>query len=224
MVFALVLLTVAVLLVVDYILRREDNEIREIGREKKSPIFLSPEKSLQPLENGAKKMYHQSHSWIQPSNEGYVYIGFDSIISTLFTSDVRIDDLPLVGSHIPQGTKIWEVGIRDHKVTQLAPVSGKVIDINPACKLNVPMPTPDIEKSWIIKMRTDDLNQEANNLIRSAQANMLNVALKDELILFAQKGNYLNDGGRIDPEYIAKMPEDEWQILVNTFFPYQSNM
>lgn len=222
MVFVLVALTVAVFLAVDFVLRREDRTIKEIGKEKRSPIFLSPEKSLTPVINGKKRFYHLSHSWVQPTDEEYVYIGFDDFISDLFTSEVRMSDLPLVGAHIPQGTKIWDVGLTKHKVSQLSPVSGKVIDINPACRMNLPLSSEDVKKSWILKLKADDLEIDSHNLMKEPQAKIMNMALYDELLLHAQEGHYLNDGGKIDSTYIENMSETDWQNLTSRFFPYQN--
>jgi hypothetical protein len=131
-----------------------------------------------------------------------------------------MEDLPLVGTHIPQGTKIWNVGLEKHKVPQLSPLSGKVVDINPACKMNLPLPTEDVENSWIIKLNADNLENESNNLMKHSQAEIMNAALNDDLILSAQNGHYLNDGGKIDPLYIEKMPENDWKDLLNRFFPF----
>ena len=60
--------------------------------------------------------------------------------------------------------------------------------------------------------------------MRQTQADILNNALTDELYLSAQQGQYLNDGGQIDPDYIDKMSDEEWQILVEQFFPYQKKL
>jgi len=224
MVFVFVLLTIGIFLTVDYVLRREDREIKEIGREKKSPIFLSPEKALRPIENGKKRSYHLSHSWMQPTDEGFVYVGFDNFISTLFSSEVSMDNLPLVGTHVPQGVKIWDVGLKNHRISQLSPISGKVVDINPGCKLNVPIPTDQTEKSWVLKIKADNLDIDTKNLMKHPQAAILNTALIDDLFLSAQEGKYLNDGGMIDPDYVENMSDEQWNQLVDLFFPYQQDM
>lgn len=221
MVVVLILLTVTVFLVIDYILRREGKAISEIGQEKRSPIFLSPEKSLTPVGNNKKRFYHLSHSWVQPSDEDYVYVGFDDFVAELFTSEVQMSNLPLVGAHIPQGIKIWDVGLVKHKVSQLSPVSGKVVDVNPACRMSIPLPSEDVKKSWILKLKADDLENESHNLMKESQAKLMNTALHDELLMYAQEGHYLNDGGKIDPAYIENMPEEDWQNLISKYFPFQ---
>jgi glycine cleavage system H lipoate-binding protein len=220
MVIALVLLTVLVFLIVDYFLRKEERTILAVEKSKKTPIFLSPEKALLPLEKDTERLYHLSHTWALPLKEGYVFVGFDSFISSLFTSDVKIDDLPKVGVNILQGTKIWDVSMGVQKLAQLAPVTGDVVEVNPACRLHLPLPAKDLETSWILKIKTDDLKRDSNNLMKHMQAEVINNALKDELYLYAQKGHYLNDGGEIDPDYIKSMSTEDWADLKRTFFPY----
>ena len=221
MVFVLVFVTIGICLAIDYVLRREGREIKEIGKEKKSPIFLSPEKALRPIINENDRFYHLSHSWMQSAGDEYVYVGFDNLISTLFSSDIRLNDLPLVGTHLPQGAKIWDVGLKNRRISQLSPISGKVVDINPGCKLNLPIPTDQTEKSWVLKLKADNLAMDMKNLMKQPQVDMMNAALVDDLYLTAQEGKYLNDGGKIDPDYIENMPDDKWNQLVDLIFPYE---
>jgi hypothetical protein len=130
-----------------------------------------------------------------------------------------MNDLPLVGTYLPQGAKIWDVGLKNHRISQLSPVSGKVVDINPACKLKLPIPTEQTEKSWVLKLKADNLDMETKNLMKQPQMARMNTALIDELYFYTQEGKYLNDGGKIDPEFIDKMPEEKWTHLVESFFP-----
>jgi glycine cleavage system H lipoate-binding protein len=224
MVFALVLLTIGIFLAVDYVLRKEGRDIKKIGNEKKSPIFLSPEKALRPIGDRRKRMYHLSHSWIQPTDEGYVYVGFDNFISTLFSTEISLKDLPHVGSHVPQGAKIWDVGLKNHRISQLSPISGEVVDINPGCKLSVPIPADQTEKSWVLKLKAENMEMETKNLMNQSQVAIMNAALIDDLYLTAQEGKYLNDGGKIDPDFIDNMSDERWNQLVELFFPYDHEL
>jgi len=98
MVVALFILTLAVFFAVDFFLRREDRVMEKKDKAKKSPIFLSPDKALIPLINGKERLFHLSHSWVQKSDEEYVYVGYDNFIPFLFSSKIKINELPLIGS------------------------------------------------------------------------------------------------------------------------------
>lgn len=224
MVFLLLLLTAIIFLAVDLILRREDRAIKETEKSKRSPIFLSPEKALRPLGPEVERLYHLSHSWALSADKGYAYVGYDGFIPTIFSSDVKIQNLPAVGALIPQGTAIWKVQSDGHEITQLSPVSGEVVDVNPACKMGVPLPSDQLGKSWIVKIKPSEFLHESNNLMNHDQAMMMNTVLRDELLMSAHIGNYINDGGRIDPSFIKYLPEEEWDSIIHKFFPYMEKM
>jgi len=162
-------------------------------------------------------------SWILPSDGESLYVGLDNFVTAIFTSEIQIDDLPLIGTHVPQGTKIWNLKYGNRQIAQLAPVSGYVVDINPAFGMNIPLAANQIEKSWILKIRPEKLKEESNNLMKYNQAQLINTALKDEFFIYAQRGQYLNDGGQFDSEYLKNMSNGDWLDLIQRFFPYQEN-
>lgn len=220
MVFLLFFLTIVIFLLVDLILRREDKEIAESEKAVKSPIFLSPEKALRYLGNEANRLFHLSHSWALSSNGEYAYVGYDNFIPTLFSSDVKIQGIPNIGTRILQGSNIWKVKLNGREITQLAPISGEIVDINPACKMDIPLPADQVEKSWILKMKMMPYRNETGNLMSYEQANRLNTILRDELFQNAQEGDFLNDGGKIDPSFVTNMTDQEWRKILHKFFPY----
>ncbi|MCJ7714663.1 hypothetical protein MUO66_09445, partial [Candidatus Bathyarchaeota archaeon] len=85
MVVVFIIFTFAVFILVDYILRKEDKAIQITEKTKKSPIFLSPEKSLLPLNNIMDRLYHPSHTWALQNNICDFYIGYDQFISFIFS-------------------------------------------------------------------------------------------------------------------------------------------
>ena len=133
---------------------------------------------------------------------------------------MKIQDLPTIGSYVHQGSNIWKVRFNGRELAQLAPVSGEIVDVNPACKLGIPLPSEQVEKSWIVKIKPEHLESETNNLMTHDQAVMVNIVLRDELLLNTIRGHYVNDGGVIDPEYINQLSDEDWNNLVQKFFPY----
>ena len=220
MVFVFVVLTILVFLAVDFVLQKEERKAKEMEKSIKSPIFLSPEKALHKVGDETERLFHLSHTWVMRSDNGYAYVGFDKFITDIFTSEIQIEDLPLVGSHVPQGTKIWDLYFKHRKITQLSPISGEVISINPACRINLPIQAGKVEQSWILKIRPDSLKTESLQLMNYQQAQLINTALRDEFYLYAQRGSYLNDGGQFDSRFLKTMSNGDWIDLVQRFFPY----
>lgn len=224
MVVAIFLLMLVIFIVVDLILRKENKIIIEAEKTRKSPIFLSPEKALRHIANETNRLYHLSHSWVLSSTEDNYYVGYDKFIPTIFPSSIKVHVEPKIDSFVQQGGKLWDVKFNGRTISQLAPISGKVIDINPACKMDIPLPSDEVEQSWIVKMQASNFSKERNNLMNHSQAVSINSMLKDEMVLNAQHGHYLNDGGQIDPSYISSMMDEEWEKFVNRFFPYTNSV
>jgi len=220
MVVAIFVIMFIIFIVVDLILRKENKTIIEYEKTRESPIFLSPEKALRHIANETDRLYHLSHSWVLSSLEDKYYVGYDKFIPTIFPSSIKVHVVPKIGSFIQQGVKIWDIKFNGRTISQSAPISGKVIDINPACKIDIPLPSDEVEQSWIVKMQASNFSIESNNLMNHTQAISINSMLKDEILLNAQHGHYLNDGGKIDPSYFSNMTDEEWGKFVNKFFPY----
>ncbi len=220
MVIALVLLSIIFFITLDLILRKEEKEDSRENTDQKSPIFLRPEKSLHPVAK-INRLFHPSHTWIEKAESDKVYVSFDSFISTLFSTTVKIENLPMQNTFIQQGSKLWDLKINGRLISQLAPVSGRVDAINPACKLGIPLPSKELEKSWIVKLSSGNYKNDSNNLLNESQTEIINSALKEELIMFASEDHMLNDGGEIDPLFLRSLDEEKWNMFVKKFFPYE---
>lgn len=221
MVVIFVILTFAVFILVNYLLRKEEKAIQGTEKTKRTPIFLSPEKALFPLNNIVERMYHPSHTWALQNKSGDFYIGYDPFIPFLFSSDIKIHDLYPIGEIIRQGEKIWDIRSNGHTIAQLSPISGDIIEINPACTLGIPLPSATVEKSWIVKIKALSILNEANNLLNHFQATSIIKTLRDEVFSMNYNRSNMADGGKIDPSFINNMTDAEWLEFVRRFFPYQ---
>ena len=95
MVFLLFALTVIVFLGFDYFLHKEERALKETEAAMKSPIFLSPERSLKVLKADNTRLFHLSHSWIQQYDQEYYYAGYDNFIPSIFSMQFAIPYLSL---------------------------------------------------------------------------------------------------------------------------------
>ncbi len=224
MVIFLVVFMAICFITVDYLLKKKQRIIEESEAKVKSPIFLSPEKALKPLGNQEKRMHHLSHTWALPNGTGNCYVGYDSFISYLFHSKIRIGSLPAIRKTIRQGEKIWDIKLNDRSIAQFSPVSGSVVGINPACAIGIPLRPDEIEKSWVVKINPSNFPEETNNLMDHDQANILNKTLREEAFKNILKKSYINDGGNIDPSFVMSMNDEEWKEFVRQFFPHHSRL
>lgn len=220
MVFALVAITVLLIIAAEIIWRREERTISASTRHKKSTIFISPEKAIRPVGKKSDRWYHSSHTWVVSTSGDSVYVGIDNFMPELFSKDVYFSHLPDPGTKIHQGDRTWNIGLADKKVSQYAPISGEVEEINPAVSSGMALPTENMEKSWVLKIKPSDLESERHNLVSHDQAMRINRMLGDELKWTAQQGHYLNDGGVLDPDFVARMNDVTWRELTNKFFQF----
>jgi glycine cleavage system H lipoate-binding protein len=224
MVVAIFIIMLILFIVVDLILKKEDRSIKETEKSAKSPIFLSPEKALREIAKESERRYHLSHSWVVNSAGDLYYAGYDKFITRIFPSDIRVSIYPQIDEFVRQGEKIWSLHFNGHTITQLAPITGKIIDINPAFHMELALPAEKIEKSWIVKMKAYDFKNENNNLLNHEQASTINSMLMDSFVMNAQKEHYLNDGGDVDPAFIKNMDDEEWNKFIHKFFPYHEGI
>ncbi|MBI9072252.1 MAG: hypothetical protein JEY94_11680 [Melioribacteraceae bacterium] len=220
MVFALVFITVVFFLLADYFIKREDKKTEKRLKENKSPIFLSPEKALLKLGDEEKRLYHTSHTWAMKSENKDVYVGLDDFVSEIFSDTVKVEKLPFIGEFVSQGSEIWQINYAGKLVKQLAPVSGEVIEINPALKMDIPLASKDLEHSWMVKIKPKNYDNERNNLINHEQHKFIAKSIRDEVIMNAQEEHFLNDGGEIHSDFIKHMEVGEWNDFLKKYFPY----
>ena len=184
---------------------------------------MSPEKSIRSVGRKDQRWYHSSHSWVVTASDNTVYVGIDNFLPELFSKEVYFSHLPAPGEDLNQGDKAWDVGLADRKVPQYLPISGKVVEINPAVTSGVALSTQEMEKSWVMKIKATDLDNEKHNLVSHAMAMRINRMHSDELKWSAQQGHYLNDGGVLDPGYIARMSNESWFALARKFFQFNND-
>jgi len=213
MVIGLLFLTVAVFLIIDYFLSREDLKVSEYEKKPGAAIFMRPEKSLVPVKVSSNRMFHPSHTWSQSGHEKEIIIGFDEIIPFIFSDQVELENLPVLNQTIHQGDVIWQIKASNKTLSQKSPVSGLVTEINPACSSAVPVPSSQLSNSWILKVKTDTEKRDGFNLLPLQYASGLLQIQKDRLTEMLHGQAIFNDGGRLDPALIRKLDDDTWNSL-----------
>lgn len=220
MVFALVILTLVFFILLDLIMRKQDKAQEEIEEKKTQPIFLSPEKSLKRVPENIEKYYHPSHTWMYVDEKGKIVVGCDSFIPYLFSGDIIVKDIKKVGEQIKQGNDIWNLEFGNKKVSQLSPVSGEILEINPAFGMETKLPSEKVAESWIMKIKPLELKTSMNNLLTGELQDSNNKILQDRFLHMHNQKVYMNDGGAVDPNFINNLDEENWGIVVKIFFPH----
>lgn len=215
MILALVLLTVAVFLFIEFLMTREDKAVSVYESMSRASIFMNPEKSLVKIPIDANRRFHPSHTWYQMSTDNDAVVGFDEMIPFLFAENIGLEKLPVLYQTIHQGDTLWQIRANNKLLTQKSPISGSIAEINPACSGSIPLPADLLSTSWIIKIKPERLGHEAGNLLPYSAAAELIHFQKEQLVSQLHGEHLFNDGGRLDPGLIRKLDDTEWKNITS---------
>jgi len=217
----LVLLTFAIVLMIDYARSRNQLAKQVIQT---APVEAAPRMvpamvaGFQVPEN---VRYHAGHTWALGESRELVRVGLDDFASKLIG---KIDSitLPQRGRWVRQGQKIWTI-IRDGKsVDMVSPIEGTVTDINEAV-----MKDPDLARKepygegWLVKVQAPDAKINFRNLLGGALARLWTeesaLRLRKRMPM-ALASALAQDGGVAVDDIAAHMPDQDWAELTKEFF------
>jgi glycine cleavage system H lipoate-binding protein len=143
--------------------------------------------------------YHPGHAWaaIEPDAPDTVRVGIDDFAHKLLGPLDRIE-LPEPGAELTQGEPGWSVGVDDKRFELLAPVSGKLVEVNPEA-----LAVPDLaardpyRRGWLARIRVPGLRANLKNLLSGdlARAWLRETEERLRAAMAGELGAVLQDGG-----------------------------
>ncbi len=213
MVIILVILTVALFISVEYILRlRRRMKVEPAAGE----IRYSP-----PAATAAERYYHPAHAWVMVKKPELLLVGMDDFAGKVIGQLDGID-LPRAGSVVHQGSPLATLKRRGKTLTSVAPISGVILEVNSNVRNNPTMINDSpYEKGWMVKISPLNLTRELRNLMHGLTAEQWLEAVRAQLLSwFAPRpGMLLQDGGHIIGNVSDLVPDDEWSSFIREFFP-----
>jgi glycine cleavage system H protein len=220
----LVILTFAVLLLVDHYYLRKRAPVRP------QPDMVPAREAvmsarLQPSVVGGFQVpenlrYHPGHTWALHESPTLVRVGFDDFASRLAGKIERLT-LPQRGQWIRQGQKIWTLHRDGSAVDMVSPIEGSVADINEAVVQHPELAVQDpYGEGWVVTVQSPDAKTNFRNLLGGSlarwwteeSASRLQRQMPDALGALAQ------DGGVAMADLTSHMPDQEWAKLAREFF------
>lgn len=215
MVILLVLLTFALCISITALVRAR--------KAVEQPPSLRPASRGVRLESG-ERLFHPGHGWIVVNDPATVTVGVDNFAQQFIGRLARIE-LPSINAAYRQGDPFLTLHHRGKQLTLVAPVSGRVVEINRSL-IERPgsVNSSPYEEGWVAKLAPSNLALELRNLMRGITASVWREALKLQLIeWFAPKvGPILQDGGQLVENFSELVSEEDWRRLVRDFFPVVS--
>ena len=216
MVIALFIIMVAVFLIAEYFFFS-----KKISPSTKPALGIRP----LPATSTIERYFHPGHSWVRVHSSEPVVVGINDF-SQRFIGKVDAIELPREGGFLRQGEAMVTLKHGDKSLTQVAPISGVVVEVNPQLKSNPSIVNDSpFEKGWIARISPRDLTLELRNLLRGVVADRWQESVQSLLVNWfsPQLGTVMQDGGKIVDNVSDLVDSNEWRLLVNDFFPHCSS-
>ena len=221
----LVILTFAVLLLIDHyytrkrLVMRVEQAIAPPEREVVMPARLQPSLvgGFQVPEN---LRYHPGHTWVLSESPTLVRVGLDDFASKLAGKIERIT-LPQRGQWIRQGQKILTLHRNGSAVDMVSPIEGSVAGINEAVVQNPDLASRDpYGEGWVVTVQSPDAKTNFRNLLGGALARWWTEESASRLqrMMPAALGALAQDGGVAMSDLTSHMPGQDWVKVTREFF------
>jgi glycine cleavage system H protein len=216
MVFALVIATFLAAVAVDALVikRLAEKKAKVLAKREAIDQYIAPK-----VEEAQDLLFHQGHTWVRVLR-AVVEIGFDDFTKRLVGEVTKIE-APEVGARVVKGKKAWTIHFGDRTLTQLAPITGRVIEVN---RELVEKPTSFggsvYKNSWIVKILPEALASEVPDLYTPSRflkwIDMQKARLVQES--FPELGMAYGDGATMKDGAAREIDAAKWQQIAKKLF------
>jgi glycine cleavage system H protein len=216
MVFALIIATALVAVAVDALLIRRlaEKKAKELAKREAIDHYIAPR-----VEESQDLLFHQGHTWVRVLR-AVVEVGLDDFTRRL-VGDITKIDVPEPGAKLQKGKQAWTLRFGDRSLTQMAPVSGRVIEVNQAVLKNPSLLKESTYKGgWLIKVLPDALANEVPDLYTPSRFMKWIDIQKARLVQesFPELGLAYGDGAPMKSGAANEIDKDRWQEIAKKLF------
>ncbi|MBI9072255.1 MAG: glycine cleavage system protein H [Melioribacteraceae bacterium] len=164
-------------------------------------------------------LYHQGHSWVLPQGATEVKIGVDDFLQKMVGKPDKIN-LPDVGAAIYQNKVGWNFEIDNKTIDILAPIDGKVLEINKEVLNNPELLNKNSYKDgWLMKVEVKNLPTQKKVLFTGnlAKAWIEDTIENVNLMMNGEPGVVMQDGGSLMPGFIKEISKENWHNEIKKF-------
>lgn len=222
MVALFVILTFAVMLLIDHLLLRQPIVVAE-GRQPAAAPNDRPR--LVPavvagFEVPDNLRYHPGHTWAAQETAELVRVGVDDFAARVAGKVERID-APTRGQWVRQGQKVLSFFREGREINLVSPIEGTVVGVNEAALENPELARKDpYGEGWLLEIHSPDAKTNFRNLFGGALARrwMEDAAARLRSLSPAFAGAYAQDGGVAVDDAFAHLSEADWSTAQREFF------
>ncbi len=185
-----------------------------------SPAVLASSQSI-PVKFPRDVYYHKGHAWVRFEGDEKVKIGIDDLTQQVM-GEIEEIELPSVGMKVSQGEVVWKIRRGQRTLRQLAPLSGKIVEVNEQVKKDPSiLNRSPYEKGWILKIEPITLREEKGKLMNSYQFQVAFDQVKAKLrssIHPHNLGVVYSDGEGMIRGIAEQLDERSWKLFVEEVF------
>lgn len=225
MVVALVILTVVLLVTLDYFVVRKRMGLRQ--HHAGPPV-------LEPLSNAASEVpggvfLQPSYTWSRIRPDGDLIVGVHPLLLGLVGAPFDVD-LLRDGTQVERGAPLVRLGRAGRQLTVRSPVDGRVTAVNRAVTANADWETGDgTDRNWIYRIRPNAVGEDVPRWMIGDRAVAWTHEQYDRIRVFlagaggaGPVGATMADGGEIPVGILAALDEDGWEAFQASFLDRQS--
>ena len=162
---------------------------------------------------------HPGHTWVKIEEGSTVRVGLDDFAMRLLGPLDKIE-APLMGKELEQDRTDISLRREGNDAKLRSPVSGVVMDINPALRESGSQACEDAySEGWILRLHCANLRQDLKGLMIGSQASEFIDAEVDRLyqVIEETAGPLAADGGYLGDDIFGNLPQIGWQKLTKEF-------
>jgi glycine cleavage system H lipoate-binding protein len=214
----LVLITLLVFALVDYLLNRYKVPVTSVVMGAAPPTtvptyvdgFLLPD----------TLRYHAGHTWLVRERPHLVRVGVDEFAAKLAGRIEKLE-LPCPGQWIRQGQTAWNLFRKGERASMISPIEGEIVETNEELMHDPSLMRRDpYGKGWLMTVHVPDEESTWRNLLpaRLVRSWMRESVARLYACQPALAGAVAADGGRPVDDLLDGLPGTEWPKVTAQFF------
>jgi glycine cleavage system H protein len=218
MVALAVILTFAIMLVIDHFLVRQPIVVVEARKEAPARARLIPA-VVAGFEVPDNLRYHPGHTWAVAETPDLVRVGLDDFAAKFAGTPDEIV-IPERGQWIRQGQKIISLKRDGREIELVSPIEGAVVEINEAAIKDPEKVGKDpYGEGWLLSVNSPDARTNFRNLLGGSIARKWMEDAAATLRSFAAPaGAMAQDGGVAVDDLRHSLPGDDWDRIRGELF------
>lgn len=195
--------------------------------ERRGRTSIADSSSVMRCEVAGALFYHPAHSWVRIEDGGCVRVGLDDFAVRILGRPYKIT-LPKTGDALRFGEGCWQYTHQAGVTILVAPVTGRVKEINQALAQQPALLNRDpYGEGWALLVEPTDLTGSLKRLLYGPKVKRwyerelekLQEKVSEMTSRSGIAGPTMNDGGTLNKDFMDGLTVDQLRLVIDSFFP-----